>query len=74
MRHMYMIYLSCPSLQSVFPTPKIKERKKKVGSHSFANLLVAADLFRRLFRRITVSKSVLTTLKLVRSTLRELSN
>ena len=49
-------------------------RIKKKFSHSFAKLLVASDLFRRLFRRITVSKSVLTTLKLVRSTLRELSN
>ena len=36
--------------------------------------VVASDLFRRLFWRITVSKSVLTTLKLVRPTLRELAN
>ena len=60
-------------------SPRVGERGKGGGGNiifltHLPSSVVASDLFRRLFWRITVSKSVLTTLKLVRPTLRELSN
>ena len=61
-------------------SPRVGERGKGGGGGNIIFLthlpssVVASDLFRRLFWRITVSKSVLTTLKLVQPTLRELSN
>ena len=62
-------------------SPRVGERGERGGGGGniiflthLPSSVVASDLFRRLFWRITVSKSVLTTLELVLSTLRELSN